>query len=126
MMSLKAVVIGLATAGLPADVFAGQTIKGVIPPGRFILNVDTPNGPIMHFRFYAPRVNAGVAYAITFCIGPPVHPCGRRSRIINVPEGQMRSTDFVTRAFFSPRLNNVLTVGQGTGVRVPFMVEISP
>jgi hypothetical protein len=110
----------------PMPSMAAQTFTGVLPPGtkEKILPVKLPAKPTQwHFRFYAPPVNAGVNYALGFCVGPRSNPCGLHSDIdFTVPKGQTRlatlsSTLFKTR---------VLTVGQGTNRPVPFSVTITP
>lgn len=90
----------------------------------------TINGTILHrplqpslmrFKFSAPPKNAGVPYALDFCIGPAANPCGLpSSHVINVPEGQERFADFDSALFRT----NILVVGQGTRVAVPFSVEV--
>jgi hypothetical protein len=111
---------------LPAPAEAGQTITGTLPPGRrlAILAVRKPSlVQPLQFRFYAPPVNAGVDYALNFCIGPRANPCGLPSDIVvNVPKGQTRLETFSSDLFAT----NVLAVGQGTRVSVPYSVTITP
>jgi hypothetical protein len=97
-----------------------ETFNGVLPPGgEATIPFRHPNAPtLMHFRFYAPTANAGVGYALTYCIGPQSHPCGHRNFIIDVPMGQVR-----TATVQIPR-NSVLVVGQGTTAPLPYSVEI--
>jgi hypothetical protein len=77
----------------------------------------------MHFRFSAPPVNARVNYALNFCVGPRVNSCGLpRSIVVVVPRGQTRIRTFSSALF----ARNVLTVGQGTRVAVPYRVTITP
>jgi hypothetical protein len=111
---------------LPAMAMAGQTIRGVLPPGHrsAILAVKKPNlVQPLNFRFYAPPVNAGVDYALDFCIGPRSNPCGLPGDIVvNVPMGQTRLATYSSGLF----VTNVLVVGQGTRSSVPYLVTITP
>jgi hypothetical protein len=111
---------------LPATAMATQTIRGVLPPGHrsVILAVKKPSlVQPLNFRFYAPPVNAGVDYALDFCIGPRANPCGLPGDIVvNVPMGQTRLGTYSSGLF----VTNVLTVGQGTRSSVPYLVTITP
>jgi len=118
-----------AMAGAALCALAGPagayTINGVIPPGRapVVIALRRPIRPgVISFEFSAPRVNAGVPYAVDFCLGPRANPCGLPgARVVNVPEGQSRSA-----AFSSILLTrNVLVAGQGTRVAVPFSVTVN-
>jgi hypothetical protein len=120
---IKAMMVGAAACALSAQAFA-YTINGVIPPGTtpVVINLQKPIRPgLMKFRFYAPPKNAGVPYALDFCIGLSVNPCGLPgSHVVNVPKGQVRSAAFPSATFAT----DVLVVGQGTKVPVPFSVQI--
>lgn len=110
----------------PMSAMAGQTFTGVLPPGtkEKILPVKVPFLPtVWHFKFYAPPVNAGVNYALSFCVGPRSNPCGLPSDIVfTVPKGQTRLATLNSTLFKT----KVLTVGQGTKKPVPYSVTITP
>ena len=111
---------------IPASAMASQTLSGVLPPGTTsrILHFRTPRFvQPMQFRFFAPPVNARVNYALNFCVGPRFNACGLpRSIVVVVPRGQTRLRTFSSALF----AHNVLTVGQGTRVPVPYRVTITP
>ncbi len=111
---------------LPTTGMASQTLSGVLPSGRQlkILAVRRPAPPQpMHFRFTAPPVNAGVNYALDFCIGPRANPCGLPSDIVvNVPKGQTRLATYSSTLFAT----RVLAVAKGTRAPVPYSVTITP
>jgi hypothetical protein len=120
---LEALLVAVLAGTLPAQALA-YTISGVIPPGRTPVVIDLRR-PLPRFRvpftFSAPRTNAGVRYALSFCLGPAANPCGMpTSHVVNVPEGQSRTTSFPTILFGT----NILVVGQGTRVAVPFTVQV--
>jgi hypothetical protein len=121
---IKALMVAVVACGLPAQAFA-YTISGVIPPGKtpVVIKLHKPIKPgLMKLTFSAPPKNAHVPYALDFCIGPRENPCGLpNDRVVNVPEGQTRS-ETVDSAIFS---HDVLVVGQGTTVAVPFSVQIT-
>jgi hypothetical protein len=124
-LAIKAIV---ATAGLcafAAPAFA-YTISGVIPPSAppkpvvVHLHQPIPPGKIL-FRFYAPKVNAGVPYAVDFCIGPTFNPCGlATSTDVTVPAGQQRLLIVDTNVF----AHNILVAGQGTKKPVPYVITV--
>jgi hypothetical protein len=120
---IKAVMAAIVACAFTAPAFA-YTINGTIPPGRapVVIHLHRPLQPsLMRFKFSAPPKNAGVPYALDFCIGPAANPCGLpSSHVINVPEGQERFADFDSALFRT----NILVVGQGTRVAVPFSVEV--
>jgi len=120
----KALLIGALAGALPAQALA-YTISGVIPPGHdpVVINLHKPIRPgKLTFTFIAPPKNAGVRYALDFCIGPAENPCGRPdSHVVNVPEGEARTESF-NSALFS---TNVLVVGQGTREAVPYTVQVN-
>ena len=122
--SLLAGVLCAGVAPMPA--MAAQTFSGTLPPGtkERILPVKVPLLPtVWHFKFYAPPVNAGVNYALSFCVGPRSNPCGLPSDIVfTVPKGQTRLATLNSRLFKT----KVLTVGQGTRRPVPYSVTITP
>jgi hypothetical protein len=123
--SIKALMLGIAACALASPASA-YTINGVIPAGTtpVVINLRQPIRPgLLRFRFYAPPKNAGVPYAIDFCIGPAFNPCGLpapTSHVINVPKGQVRSANFDSGIFAT----NVFVVGQGTRVPVPYSVQV--
>ncbi len=110
----------------PMPAMAGQTFSGVLPPGtkEKILPVKLPARPTLwHFQFYAPPVNAGVNYALGFCVGPRSNPCGLHTDItFDVLKGQTRTANLSSNLFRT----RVLTVGQGTRRPVPYKVTITP
>ncbi|HXQ14364.1 MAG TPA: hypothetical protein VN814_07060 [Caulobacteraceae bacterium] len=120
----KALLVGVLASALSAPAFA-YTINGVIPPGAtpVVIHLPRPSRPILlRFTFIAPRKNAGVRYALNFCVGLAANPCGQpTSRVINVPEGQSRNTTFDSNIFNT----RILVVGQGTRVAVPYSVRVN-
>jgi len=110
----------------PMSAMAAQTFSGTLPPGtkEKILPVKLALKPTAwHFKFYAPPVNAGVNYALSFCVGPRSNPCGLPSDIVfTVPKGQTRLATLNSTLFKT----KVLTVGQGTKKPVPYSVTITP
>ncbi len=125
-LGARLLIAALCACVLPTPGMASQTLSGVLPPGTRlkILAVKRPVPPQqMHFRFYAPPVNAGVPYALDFCIGPRANPCGLPSDIVvNVPKGQTRLATYSSALFAT----KVLAVGQGTARPVPYSVTITP
>lgn len=103
------------------------TLNGIVPVGRngvVILQAHKLSGTTsdtLKFKFTAPSFNAGVPYALNFCIGPATNPCGLpTSYVVNVPGGEER-LGVVPASVFA---NNVLVVGQGTTRPVPYSVTI--
>ena len=125
-MGARLLVAVLGLSMTPTAGMATQTLSGVLPPGR-VTKVLTFRRPLlpqpMHFQFTAPPVNAGVGYALTFCIGAPANPCGLPSDItVDVLKGQTKSATFNSSLF----ARRVFVVGQGTRVSVPYLVKITP
>lgn len=102
------------------------TLNGMVPVGKdgiVILQAHNQTGSTgtIKFKFSAPAFNAGVKYALSFCIGPASNPCGLpTSYVVNVPGGEERLSVIPASTFEK----NVLTVGQGTTRPVPFAVTI--
>lgn len=103
------------------------TLNGMVPVGKngvVILQAHKLSGTTtdtLKFKFTAPTFNAGVNYALSFCIGPSNNPCGLpTSYVVNVPGGEERLAVVPSSVF----ANNVLTVGQGTTRPVPYSVTI--
>jgi hypothetical protein len=124
--AIKTMMIGVAACAFAAPAFA-YTINGVIPPAAppkpVVIHLHQPippNGKFL-FRFFAPKVNAGVAYSLDFCIGPAFNPCGLpTSTDVTVPAGQQRLLTIDTSVF----AHNILVVGQGTKKPVPYSVTV--
>ena len=120
----KALLVGVLASALSPPAFA-YTINGVIPPGTrpVVIHLRRPIRPVLlRFTFSAPPKNAGVPYALNFCVGLAVNPCGQpTSHVINVPEGQSRNTTFDSNIFNT----RILVVGQGTRVAVPYSVRVN-
>ena len=102
------------------------TLNGTVPAGStiVILEANGEGGPggILKFKFSAPAKQAG-GYVLSFCIGPPANPCGHpapTSYVVNVPASEERLAVIEAGIF----RNNVLVVGQGTTVDLPFTVTI--
>jgi hypothetical protein len=102
------------------------TLNGTVPAGStiVILEANGEGGPggILKFKFSAPAPQAG-GYELSFCIGPPTNPCGHpapTSYVVNVPASEERLAVIEAGIF----RNNVLVVGQGTTVDLPFAVTI--
>jgi hypothetical protein len=121
---IKALLVGVLVSAVTAPALA-YTISGVIPsgPNPVRINFRRPIRPtLMRFTFIAPRRNAGVAYELGFCVGAPANPCGLpTSRTTNVPMGQSRTVTYNSSLFIS----NILVVGQGTNVALPYMVRVN-
>jgi hypothetical protein len=100
------------------------TIPATTPPTPVVILEANPNagtGCPLKFKFSAPlpATPPPVAYALSFCIGPAANPCGLpTSFVVVVPGGQERLA-VVDPAVFK---TNILVVGQGTKVPVPFSV----
>ncbi len=128
MRALLAIVIALAlSAVFVQKAFAYITLNGIVPVGRaglVILQAHKQSGTTtdtLKFKFSAPAFNAGVRYALSFCIGPATNPCGLpTSYVVEVPGGEERLAVVPASVFEK----NVLTVGQGTARPVPFAVTI--
>jgi hypothetical protein len=121
------IAVGLVLlAILVQEAFAAIRLSGMVPVGKAGLvilqaNKMSATTDTLRFKFSAPAFNAGVAYALDFCIGPASNPCGLpTSYVVNVPGGQERLA-VVPASIFT---DNVLTVGQGTKVPVPFVVTM--
>jgi hypothetical protein len=121
-IAIKAMMAGVVACALSTPALA-YTANGVIPTGRkmVVVRLIKPAVPgVWWFRFSAPPVNAGVPYALTYCIGPRANPCNAPgSQVFHVTEGQSQFAT-VPQATF---LTKVLAVGQGTKVPVPYSVE---
>jgi hypothetical protein len=123
-----AMVAGAVACVLSTPAFARQRITGVIRPGTtpVVINFRRPAAPTqMLFTFSAPRPRAshGAPYALNYCIGLRVNPCGLpSSQLVNVPEGGKQTASFNSGIFAT----DILVVGQGTNAPVPFVVEIAP
>lgn len=102
------------------------TLNGMVPVGRagiVILQAHNLTGTTdtLKFKFTAPSFNAGVQYALSFCIGPATNPCGLpTSYVVQVPGGEERLAVVPSSVF----VNNVLIVAQGTTRAVPYSVTI--
>jgi hypothetical protein len=103
------------------------TLNGMVPVGRngiVILQAHKLSGTTtdtLKFKFTAPSFNAGVSYALSFCIGPATNPCGLpTSYVVQVPGGEERLAVVPASTF----ANNVLVVGQGTTRPVPYSVTM--
>ncbi len=123
-MRLRSILWMAVLCASVAPATANQALSGTLPPGvrSKILAVRLPaSAQLMYFRFSAPPVNAGVNYALDYCIGPRPNPCGL-GIAVTVPEGQTRLR-WYSSTFIRTR---VLTVGQGTAATVPYRVDINP
>jgi hypothetical protein len=102
------------------------TIPGTTPPTPVVILEANPHigsGCPLKFKFSAPLPDseAPVPYALSFCIGPAANPCGLpTSFVVVVPGGQERLAVVDPGTFKT----NVLTVGQGTKVPIPFSVTM--
>ena len=122
-----AIAVALALSFLFArEAYAFITFNGTIPAGTtpvVILQANNQPGAagVLKFKFSAPAHDAGVAYALNFCIGPASNPCGLpTSYVVVVPSGQERLAVVNANVFAT----NVLVVGQGTKRPVPFAVTM--
>jgi len=126
-LAIKAVIAAAALYAFTGPA-AAYTLAGVIPPSSppapkvLHLHQPIPPGKIL-FHFFAPPVNAGVAYAIDFCIGPAFNPCGLpTSTVVTVPRGQTRILVVESNIF----AHNIFVAGQGTKKPVPYVVNVKP
>lgn len=125
--ALMAIMIAfaLSTICIP-EARAYITLNGIVPVGRagvVILQAHKQTGTTdtLKFKFTAPSFDAGVKYALDFCIGPSTNPCGLpTSYVVNVPGGEERLAVVPSSVF----VNNVLIVAQGTNRPVPYSVTI--
>lgn len=120
------VAFALSTVYIP-EAHAYITLNGMVPVGKagiVILQAHKQTGTTtdtLKFKFTAPAFNAGVKYALDFCVGPASNPCGLpTSYVVNVPGGEERLAVLPASVFEK----NVLTVGQGTARPVPYSVTI--
>lgn len=119
------IAFALSTTCVP-EARAYITLNGMVPVGKagvVILQAHKQTGTTdtLKFKFTAPTFNAGVKYALDFCIGPATNPCGLpTSYVVNVPGGEERLAVVPSSVF----ANNVLIVGQGTTRPVPYSVTI--
>jgi len=120
------VALALATLCVP-EAHAYITLNGIVPVGRagiVILQAHklaATTSDTLKFKFTAPSFNAGVAYALSFCIGPATNPCGLpTSYVVQVPGGEERLAVVPSSVF----ANNVLIVSQGTTRPVPYSVTM--
>jgi hypothetical protein len=104
------------------------TLTGTIPVGGkpvVILeaNPGIGSGCPLKFKFSAPLpdAEAPVPYTLSFCIGPAANPCGLPTDFVVVVPGGQERLAVVDGGTFK---NNVLVVGQGTSVPIPFSVTI--
>jgi hypothetical protein len=121
---VKVMTIAAAAAALSAQAHA-YTISGVVPPGRTPVTIDLRK-PLQHgnitFNFMAGKVDAGVPYDVSFCIGPESNPCGSvLSQAFEVPAGESKTFTIDALVFSC----NVLVVGQGTRVRIPYKIDVT-
>ena len=120
---------GLLTTVASAGPATGLTLKGMIPrvgqPVVVIANYHFATAPSdsIRFLFSAPLFNAGVNYSVSFCVGPPppANTCGAGSVYTQDVNSGQSVLAVVPAAAFK---DNVLLVGQGTGVPVPYSVTI--
>jgi hypothetical protein len=108
---------------------ADITLDGTIPPGTTtgtsVVVIKAHHQPgatdSIRFKFSAPKVDAGVAYVLSFCVGPATNPCGLSSDYtVDVPMGESRIAVIPSSLFEK----NVLVVGQGTKKPVPYVVTM--
>jgi hypothetical protein len=122
--AIKIAIAGAALCALATDAFA-YTLSGTIPPGRrpVVLHLHQPLPAGMTIlTLSAPPVNAGVPYALGYCIGPASNPCGLPSDwTVNVPAGQSVMQIVPTSIF----AGKVFVVGQGTRKPVPYKVDVN-
>jgi hypothetical protein len=105
------------------------TLTGTIPVGGKPVVILEPNPQIgsgccpLKFKFSAPLPNAKapVPYTLNFCIGPASNPCGLPTDFVVVVPGGEERLAVVDASIFK---NNVLVVGQGTNVPIPFSVTM--
>ncbi len=119
-------IAGAAVFALAAQASA-YTLSGTIPPHAppksVVLHPHMPLPSLVRLTMSAPPVNAGVPYALTYCIGPAANPCGfSNDWTVEVPAGQT-VVRTVPASLFT---NKVFVVGQGTKKPVPYKVQIAP
>jgi hypothetical protein len=121
IMIAGAAVFALATQA------SAYTLSGTIPPHAppksVVLHPHLPLPQLVRLTMSAPPVNAGVSYALTYCIGPVANPCGLPGEwTVEVSAGQTVVRTVPASAF----TNKVFVVGQGTKKAVPYKVQIDP
>jgi hypothetical protein len=119
-------IAGAAVFALSAPASA-YTLSGTIPPHAppksVVLHPHIPLPPLVRLTMSAPPVNAGVPYALTYCIGPAANPCGLPNDwAVEVSAGQT-VVRTVPASLFTGK---VFVVGQGTKKSVPYKVQIDP
>jgi hypothetical protein len=119
----RAAFAALALTALPAAAFA-YTVSGVLPAGRQTVPIalHRPLPPVVTFKFSAPPANAGVRYALNYCIGPASNPCGLRTdKVWVVSEGATKTASVPA----SDLQTKVLVVSKGTAKPLPYAVEVN-
>jgi hypothetical protein len=124
--SIKTMMLGIGACAFAAPAFA-YTLSGTIPPHAppksVVLHPHIPLPPLVRLTMSAPPVNAGVPYALTYCIGPAANPCGLPNDwAVEVSAGQS-VVRTVPASLFAGK---VFVVGQGTKKSVPYKVQIDP
>ena len=132
--AIKTMMVGVVACAFAAPAFA-YTLTGTIPgvirgqlPISVAIHLQKPPGPgFLKLTLSSPPVNAGVAYDVSFCVGPasaPVtHPCSTASNIGSgfiVLPGQQVIVFVSTNSY----PNDVIWVGQGTFVAVPYSLDV--
>jgi len=125
--TFSVIAVGLVLlAILVQAAFASISLSGMVPVGKAGLvilqaNKMSATTDTLRFKFSAPAFNAGVKYALNFCIGPASNPCGLPTSYVVVVPGGQDQLAVVPASIF---IDDVLTVSQGTKVPVPFAVTI--
>jgi hypothetical protein len=122
----KAIATGIAVCALTVPAFASAyTINGVIRPRTkpYVISLHKPiPAGLVQLTLSALPKNAGVPYALDFCIGPAANPCASPgSQVFTVFPGQPLVVMVQWYAFSG----NVFAVTQGTTVVVPYSVTVA-
>jgi hypothetical protein len=123
-VAIKAMLLAAAACSCSTQAFASYTISGTIPAGgAVVIHLRKPLPASIIMTLSVTRVNAHTPYAVDFCIGPAANPCGLPTDlVVTVPAGQTSPYIFIDNP--SILRHQIITVGQGTKVPVPYSVKV--
>ena len=124
---LKTMMIGVAACAFAAPAFAytiNGTIPGTSPPIAIHLQKPPSSKGYLKLTVSSPPVNAGVPYAVNFCVNyaSAPHPCSSTTKgagSLIVPGQQ--AIVFVPASIYP---KEIIWIGQGTAVAVPYVVDV--
>jgi hypothetical protein len=125
-IAIKATMLSVAACAFAAPAFA-YTINGTIPANSLVaIHFQQPPSSKGYLKLTvsSPPVNAGVPYAVSFCVNyaSAPHPCSSTTKgagSLIVPGQQ--AIVFVPASIYP---KEVIWIGQGTAVAVPYIVDV--